>query len=173
MKRHNNLLNSRNQINKINRLYSGAMSRPSLTSTLPRRVSTTPQIFRTTKITRRLNLSTAPRRAIHRRRSLLMGALPMSDRRMFQPRPLRQIQTLRRPILLTGQIAPVRNLQPRRKPLGARQFKLPRQTVICVRRNIRKEVLFAHKAAGRGKKHHRKTLRLNSTSTISCKTRRR
>lgn len=165
-------LNSRNQINKRNRLYSGVKSRPSLTSTLPRRVSTTQQIFRNTKIQRRISIS-APRREIHRRRSLLLAALPMSDRRTFQPRPLRQIQTLRRPILMSGAIAPVRNFQPVRKPLNARSFKLPRQTVICVRRNIRKEVLHANKSIGKGKRHNRKTLRTNVTSTISCKTRRR
>lgn len=167
VRRHNKQsINSRNQINQRNRLYTGAMSRPSLTLALPRRVITQNNYSR---IIRRSQIVRRSRTITHRRRSAMMAALPMGDRRRFLPRPLRSQQILRRPILYSGNIAPVRNLvQPERKIKNVKAYKIPTQTLVCVRRSIRKEVLFSSGKAGSNKRIGFKKMHRNATSEIRC-----
>lgn len=87
------------------------------------------------------------------------------DNRAYSPIP-RMIRPARH---VTGRIAAT--TVPRNAPLRKvrYQFSLPSSVVVCVRRGVRKEVIFAKNKAGRnGQRKSRRT----SSSHISCKRRR-
>lgn len=88
------------------------------------------------------------------------------DNRLFDPLP----KMMRPPRATRGRIA-LTNLQQRKlsknKPLMAirESFALPKETLVCVRRGVRKEVLHAYKKTGKGARSRR---RRNELSDIHC-----
>lgn len=89
------------------------------------------------------------------------------DNRLFDPLP----KMMRPPRETRGRIA-LTNLQqgklPTRKPLAAihESFVLPKKTLICVRRGVRKEVLHALKKTSKGAGSSRR--RKNQFTNIRC-----
>lgn len=114
-------------------------------------------------ILKSLSLAPLPRRISVRSTKQLMldnARLLGQDNRAFTPtRMIRPAQTVTGRIALTG--------VSRKRPLNRLKvrFALPRETTICVRRGVRKEVLHAYRKTGKnGGKHYRR----NFYSNISC-----
>jgi len=91
-------------------------------------------------------------------------ALPsLPDNRRFYPRRFR---SLRPTFTVRGERASVRSTVNRRNLYVQKSFNVPAEVVTCVRRKIRKEVMFASGKAGR--RLHYKSVRRNRDSSISC-----
>lgn len=82
--------------------------------------------------------------------------------RTYSPVPKR----LRSPKLIRGRTAPTS--MPKNTPIkmARYEFTLPKETTVCVRRGVRKEVLHALKRTSKGSGAKRR--RLNSNSRIKC-----
>lgn len=70
---------------------------------------------------------------------------------------------------VTPRSVPYKNLYPRVRPLHRVARVLPREAVVCVRRSVRREVMFATGRGGRrgSQRPHRR----NETSAIHCRRR--
>lgn len=89
------------------------------------------------------------------------------DGRVFRPMQFRQFE---RPRTIWGLKAPISHsirINPKRRDYlhVKRTFTIPKSTAVCVRRSMRREVIFA---TGRGGAKHRRPTR-NATSSISCR----
>ncbi len=91
----------------------------------------------------------------------------VQDRRLYHPlgaaRPLLTTSS-RRPVLVVSQ--PKKQKAKPKGPVYRVQFAKPRFVLVCVRRNIRKQVLHALNKTGRG---GQRRPRRNQWSEISCK----
>ena len=79
----------------------------------------------------------------------------------------------RLPKTIFGNPAPIAvNLRSNPKKRGylyARpSFVIPKATAVCVRRSMRREVLFARNKAGKGKRNYNSRARRNADSRYSC-----
>lgn len=94
------------------------------------------------------------------------GLSVLEDRRLFHPgvRPLRTSRQVARVVMRP----PLNRSKSRSHILRGPEvhaFQIPRSTLVCVRRSIRKEVLHAKKRVGSGNRRPRRT----GISRISCK----
>lgn len=85
---------------------------------------------------------------------------PVSDRRTWRPRQLSEPT----PRTVSGRVAGIRPRVSRRSLRVS--FGLPLDAVICARRKIRREVIFA--AGGAGRRGRRYRPRFNETSKYRC-----
>lgn len=116
--------------------------------------------------------ATAPRDPL---RPTVAPLREVEDRRTYHPDPVRPLKSLAGRVARLGFIGPARPARGTLQRFKARQGTLtlpgarfPRQTVVCVRRQQRKEVLHALAKAGKSgtsRKRHRR----NETSTVICR----
>lgn len=89
--------------------------------------------------------------------------MEVEDRRNFSPSRLSPPRSVRRLVaLLEGNRRPGRAAAAKSFPI---RFAVPRSTMVCVRRSMRREVLAAKGVLGRKVKKGRR----NSNSSISCR----
>lgn len=103
--------------------------------------------------------------------------LPITSRRLLSPKlvfkppspRLFEVEDRRRvpeqpPKLVNARPAKIR---PFVSPFGLVKFRLPKRAIICVRRKLRREVLFAKGGAGKGKRRFRRK-HFNDDSNFHC-----
>lgn len=106
-------------------------------------------------------------RSVRSQSQLLLdnARLMMQDNRASYPKQLR-VKVRPAPKRVSGLTASVGVDKNRSLSRARLQFDLPKQVTVCVRRQIRKEVIHAIGKSGRGAKRRRP--RYNSWSQISC-----
>lgn len=100
------------------------------------------------------------RQQIYRPQTL--ASLP--DNRRYYPRRFR---SMRPSLTIRGERAAIKNRITRNLHVQS-SFDLPREVVTCVRRSQRKEVLFATRRAGRGKRNYNRHVRRTRDSKVRC-----
>jgi len=88
------------------------------------------------------------------------------DNRRYYPR---RFSSMRPSLTIRGERAAIRSTVNTRNLYVQKSFALPREVLTCVRRSQRKEVLFAKRHAGRGRRLNYRHVRRTRDSEISCR----